>query len=363
MFAFDRKQDQRAAGAPGSTSALPRSTRAPREGSPETSIPRGPSLHIGEGVTDQRRRYFDGAPIRRKYDGPVCEINPEDLDDPLLAGRGGSLPNTPSTPSLNKAYGDGVTYTNSLGKQSSIEDYRASIGTTPDPNVPKDYRPPEIKAASEWGNAADKWDDFEISVEDLFFIVGQSVADTAKGHEAELKSFISNLKPAFKAAKIDTIPAQAVYLAHSAGETIFATLTEGQKNPFEEDPEKVKETRDPRGPLRYKGKTSIDPLNKIDADKNPTYADTFIGRGPVQVTHGYNYMQTLIYMEELAKQAKDDEKALLEEAITAIKKDPRQAANPKYSFLFSAAFMQMSGGVKASGSLTGKATFSGQDTA
>ncbi len=79
----------------------------------------------------------------------------------------------------------------------------------------------------------------------------------------------------------------------------------------------------------------------------------FIGRGPVQVTHRGEYVEAIAMLEKTAEQyekdAKDgDTKAtasakVAREAAAAVKADPKQAANPKYAFLFSAALMKKRG--------------------
>src|SRR5262249_16920434 len=98
--------------------------------------------------------------------------------------------------------------------------------------------------------------------------------------------------------------------------------------------------------------TSV-PADKMDASM---FNQTLIGRGPIQVTDRANYLRTLAYMEKRADNLQgeldkvpEDKPALKEylkaqidvirEAITAIEADPTAAANPKYAFLFSAAFM------------------------
>jgi hypothetical protein len=190
---------------------------------------------------------------------------------------------------------------------------------------------------------------------------------------------------AFSVGGIDTIEGIAVYLGHATGETGFAYPTEGQKkyngpdkpgDPFQMDPDQAQISGDDAGPRRYMASHnwSIDPHNHIPKhDPNKpgrakvdaaTFEDTFIGRGPVQVTHHYNYVQTLVVMEEMAKKANAADAQLLWEAVGAIKKDPSEAANPKYTFLFSAAYMQMSGGADAAARLPGqKPNFYGQDDA
>jgi hypothetical protein len=107
----------------------------------------------------------------------------------------------------------------------------------------------------------------------------------------------------------------------------------------------------------------------------------------VQVTWESGYVQTIAYLEtraeELAAQA-DQASAeeqglggeggasipggstklrkqadLARRAVDAIKQDPTEAANPDYAFLFSAAFMQMAGGVRSSARLGQTAGFAG----
>ena len=155
---------------------------------------------------------------------------------------------------------------------------------------------------------------------------------------------------------IDTVEAQASFLAHMAGET--GTLS------FLEE----------RG------------------GKNLSYAP-FYGRGTAHTTFEYNYVQTLAYLEKMAQQLDDQAKTkqaekdkmgeevdattkisalfeiqriqerakLVREAWQAVKGNIDEAANPKYAFLFSAAYMHMSGGVKRSAELSGQssATFAG----
>lgn len=165
---------------------------------------------------------------------------------------------------------------------------------------------------------------------------------------------------------INTAQAQAAYIAHMVGET--------------------------GGVLEEK-----------EGEKR-SYAP-FQGRGPVQVTHEENYVQTLAYIakriEDLEKEIAEKEKRIteleaqkqagppaeggqapadptaeinklkaevekkknqvkdLKEAHSAVKGNPKEAANPKYAFLFSAAYMHMAGGVRASARLGETAAFVG----
>jgi hypothetical protein len=98
----------------------------------------------------------------------------------------------------------------------------------------------------------------------------------------------------------------------------------------------------------------------------------FIGRGPIQVTWEAGYIQALAYVElrgeQLEAEAVDLETktpgsseavrkrepaALAKEATTAIKGDIKEAANPKYAFLFSLGAMELTRGVKRSANLKG----------
>jgi len=238
--------------------------------------------------------------------------------------------------------------------------------------------PSRLASASDVaGGKGTKIDAIHLVPDDIYYIVGQHLDDVGKGREKEVQKYLDQMVDAFRIMKIDTVEAMALYLAHAAGETMFAYLTEGQikdssKTPddkrqaFLDDPTQVNEAQDAAGPRRYANVNdgahgTVDPAGKIDPTKNPTYADTFIGRGPVQVTHDYEYVKCLVILEEMAKTASDADRATIDEAVAAIKKDPRQAANPQYSFLFSAAFMHESGGVQASTQVTpGNARFSGR---
>ena len=91
----------------------------------------------------------------------------------------------------------------------------------------------------------------------------------------------------------------------------------------------------------------------------------FIGRGPIQVTWEAGYVQAIAYVEarreDFEAEAAALEKtapgtpevtrlrelaALAKEAKTAIKGDITEAANPKYTFLFSTALMHITRGVE-----------------
>jgi predicted chitinase len=89
---------------------------------------------------------------------------------------------------------------------------------------------------------------------------------------------------------------------------------------------------------------------------------SFIGRGPLQVTHRANYVQTLAYLEKQAEAeeaaGRKDRAVRLRETVDAVKADPKQASNPRHTFLFSAAYMRMAGGDVRSAKKSAK-TFGG----
>ncbi|HVV88785.1 MAG TPA: DUF4157 domain-containing protein [Kofleriaceae bacterium] len=197
--------------------------------------------------------------------------------------------------------------------------------------------------------------------------------------EEELAKYVTYCQQAFDTMMIDTIEAQALFLAHAAGETAFTKLTEGQTNRtnFESDPSKVEVSTSTAattgqkygdgvpimdGPMRYGQaenghRAGVDPNGAINGADENSFDQTFIGRGPIQVTFRTSYVQTLMFMQKRAEDLRAQaaatqdaaEKAALEQkageleaAVTAIKAEPRNAADPKYAFLFSAAYMQMS---------------------
>lgn len=259
-------------------------------------------------------------------------------------------------------------------RTGAVDAYRTQLQGDPD----------KLKATSELAPGGTKVTSIKLEPADIYFIVGQHIDDVGKGREDKVQTYLDKMVEAFRIMKIDTVEAMALYIAHAAGETMFSYLTEGQvrdeltgpkatpndkRQAFLGDPDDLNISKDPRGPQRYAGQnaafhSSVDPASQINAASNPTYQDTFIGRGPVQVTHDYEYVKCLVLLEEMAKTATPKDRAVIDKAVAAIKKDPRQAANPEYSFLFSAAFMHESGGTKSAASVnTSNATFSGKDAA
>lgn len=194
--------------------------------------------------------------------------------------------------------------------------------------------------------------------------------------------YLEKLNQAFRVFKIDTVEAQASYIANAWNESDqFRNMTETQKfisgnRPYEDDPTKVKLDKswlnqaatgtviDPGGKKREV--VNYEPGGSINPSKDKNWKQPFIGRGPIQVTHVHYYVQAIAVMEKRAdelkqiaedwakkrkeegstnpqettpRQSQDEQD--LREAIDKIKADPREAANPKYGFMFSAGFMKM----------------------
>jgi hypothetical protein len=224
----------------------------------------------------------------------------------------------------------------------------------------------ETRASSEAGGHA--FHEFSpITREELLTVfkgvakdIAGKVGDDRATLEAIVDSYLAKLNQAFETFKIDTVEAQASYMANAWRESDqFRFMTETQKavksnKPYESDPTKVKlntswldkaatgKVVNPDGSVtkvvNYEPGGSINPMTD--------WQQSFVGRGPIQVTHRHFYVQALAVMEnraeELEKKDTNSQDAKdLREAIDAIKVDPRQAANPKYAFMFSAAFMKM----------------------
>jgi predicted chitinase len=243
----------------------------------------------------------------------------------------------------------------------TIRDYKATIEDGKDGWKER----PDLKAASSRGGT--KAGRFEMTVEDLYAIYRSdpllaaellgTIDDIKKQYperdpDGELKKYLGSVSEAFRIMMIDTVEAQALYLAHAAGETALAKLSESQfkSKSFEDDPTSL-----PTGQLvdttalATQYPTGGQMRNTIDPRKDQW---DFIGRGPIQVTHQGNYVQALAYLEErwtqLQLEHNTGDADTVERAIKAIKADPRAAASPEFAFLFSAAFMHMSGGVVSS---------------
>lgn len=307
---------------------------------------------------------------------------------------------------VHKAYRTNITKApRSTNFNKSVEEGREGIGK-PKQGKGRDWAP-AIKDSSEWAEGNKQRvinKNFQMTADEAIALLGEK-NNLSKG-ENVIKNVLANKKssltldqvkkkiqhyidnnivPAFRIAGIDTAQAQAAYLAHWAGETKFSLFTESQNEVFEDDPHNITYNPGYGGAYDYarpeKNRTgnkerdaqvfsedlasktySVDPLGAIESKQamygksQPEAAEimnkTFIGRGAVQVTLDSNYTMTLIYLEEILKNTEnEDDRALIKEALFTIKQDPSQAANPKFAFLFSAAYMHMSGGVKDTANL------------
>jgi predicted chitinase len=231
-------------------------------------------------------------------------------------------------------------------------------------------------------------------------MLGQAGSEQRAEREAQVTSYVDEINDAFRIMRIDTVEAQALFVAHAVGETGLSKLTEGQTNAFEDDPTQVHvstslktdtgdetgKTGQVLGPRRYasgrhRESGTIDPRKQIPRDgpmDERQFDQTFIGRGAIQVTHSHNYMRVLMYLEQRADElqkeidanpdapdAKDKARdvAKLREAVSAIAAEPSMAAKPEYSFLFSMGHMQASPMVDRAASLGRKEDFGGKGRA
>jgi len=261
---------------------------------------------------------------------------------------------------------------------TNAQAYKDSIGTAADR--------PTMQPASAWkkdGKTGSKVATFRMSKDEILAVIaaaesavavdavlGKSGSPERVTHEAQIANYVSKMVEAFDIMQIDTIEAQADFVAHSVGETLLSKLTEAQTKTFEDDPSKVSVSTDLTtnasgtilGPRRYMGNALIDPGNVITqkGGMDPSlFQKTFIGRGPIQVTDRTNYLHSLMYLDTRADALQKEldalpagassqrtalaaQVALLREAVDKIASDPSLAADPKYAFLFSAAMMQSS---------------------
>jgi uncharacterized protein DUF4157 len=170
---------------------------------------------------------------------------------------------------------------------------------------------------------------------------------------------LAQMNAAFETMQIDTVQSQALFLAHQAGEA-------------------------------QGGNAMVE-----KGAKGRSYAP-FQGRGPLQVTGGPAYIRTLTYLKARGDQldaeiktktkTKTDlegkanpsaeektqiteldaqiatatkQKAEIDECVKVCTADVRQAANPKFAYLFSAAYMHASRGVEKSGQVGATTVFDG----
>lgn len=220
------------------------------------------------------------------------------------------------------------------------------------------------------------------------------------GTDVKAAKYLKSLNQAFKIMKIDTVEAQANYLSHAFIESDqFRQFTEtqgstssasGGSQKWEDNPKNVQRNMTYLKDTYVPRKVDVSPTKKKDTEKsaemklnvNPGGEKgdfEFIGRGPVQVTDKYNYAEVIAVIEVAAEQyekeadalkkaGKDDAQArefadLARSAAKDIKADPQQAANPKYTFLVSAAHMKRRHSDKSVGWASPGETWTGADSA
>ncbi len=245
------------------------------------------------------------------------------------------------------------------------ETYKAGLGTL------KATTEGGIKGATGRGTPAAPEISFEVLKKAYPGMAADVAADPKR--EAQARAYLKSLNTAFATMKIDTVEAQANYLAHAYIESDqFRQFieTQGWLNAAQDpakrvdqkwitDPEKLRldtdyleRTYNPPIPAGEENDPKWAEVKRRKQSINPGGAFEFLGRGPVQVTHRYNYMEVIAMLEIAAehygKAAKDDPQArqfaaLAREAANAVKADPRKASDPKYTFLFSAAYMKRTG--------------------
>jgi predicted chitinase len=185
--------------------------------------------------------------------------------------------------------------------------------------------------------------------------------------EAVVDAYVGWLNEAFRLLRIDTVQAQAGFLAHAAVESNqFRRMTEtqGWRQDWVADPTAIRldtkwldeASANPRYPAYAMGGT-INPM------RDATWQSSYIGRGAVQVTHRQNYERVLSYLAEAASRAGAAGDAAgaarLARTAAAIRADVRQAANPEHAFLFSAAFMKEVEGDRTTAAVGPQAAFTG----
>ena len=159
----------------------------------------------------------------------------------------------------------------------------------------------------------------DVDVETVMTDAGYGDKDIAEIKQAAAGAG-ARITDAFRVMQIDTLEAQALYLAHAAVES--------------------------RG------------LRSLTAQADPDVVGKFPGRGPLQVTFQQQYVKALAYLDEQAArlegEGKTNEAATARAASAAVKADPAAAADSQYAFIFSAAMMHASGGVQAATEMSGK---------
>jgi hypothetical protein len=194
------------------------------------------------------------------------------------------------------------------------------------------------------------WMDVEISnatrkvtLEQLFKVYPGLAADAGADPAIMEKAghYLDLMNEAFQLFGFDTLESQAAFLAHGWAESDqfrrFTEATLGQKR-YIDDPNT---TQLDTTYLDLEYQPGMEKTKTV----NPTGDWSYIGRGATQVTHSYNYRRACAMMDlqaGLLEAAGDaDAGKRLRDAAAAIRKNPREAARPENTFLFSAAAGKM----------------------
>lgn len=208
----------------------------------------------------------------------------------------------------------------------------------------------------------------ELDGDDLIEIYERKVAKANEDKAAwaqtneKLKGEMPRINAAFRMMMLDTSGAQAHYLANAYMESsMLQFMTETGKaggdeafreggdakldTSWLEDAKDGLITKGTKDPLKVTGYQPGGTINKVGTRTEDHWEQSFLGRGPIQVTHDWGYLQTLAVMDARLDELEAmppgaparGEIPLLAEALRAIKADPRMAADRRYAYLFSAA--------------------------
>src|SRR5262245_60367663 len=213
-----------------------------------------------------------------------------------------------------KSKTDGGVY----ARSQTYEDYKKGLG--------------ETKAASQSGGHKLQGD---LEKDELLAVFKGVAKDLKEGGVAEstITEYVASLNQAFRLMMLDTVETQASYIGNAYVESDqfrFLTETSGvvkDKEPYAKDPMKVKLDE---SWLNRAAKGEIENVHGYETGGTINTGDwhrSFIGRGPIQVTHRHNFVQIIAILEnryEELKRDKPDSEDLkfLREAIDKIKSNP-----------------------------------------
>lgn len=226
-----------------------------------------------------------------------------------------------------------------------------------------------IKASSDSGGRAIK---SALTLSELYEIFPTLAEEALKWDDvaAMAKRFVDYLNQAWRLMKIDTIEAQAAYLANAAVESKeFKLMTEGQPEDtyYTDDPSNVKNSNAviAQGMTGRFGKTSANAdayrrMQGVDRDGG----DTFLGRGPAQITSREVYVECIAVLEHEAdvlssQPERAADVAKLRTCAAEVKALPRNAAKPENAMLMSAALMKVERKGKAGDEMANQGNLTG----